>query len=112
LPNGKTLPVALLFCTVWLFLFCLYYPAANAGFVTDFTGWLDQVRNHRFREYINRTNFQAKSLYQVTQLATYIFYKLFGTNAWLWHILFLTMHATNIVLAFTFCRRLLGDVAV
>ncbi len=98
-----------MFGIVWCFLFALYFPAAKAGFVTDFTGWLDQVRNHSFSEHINRTNYQAKSLYQFTQLATYVFYKLFGTNAWLWHLLFITLHAANVCLAYVFCTRLLKD---
>jgi hypothetical protein len=102
----------LLFCVAWCFLFVLYFPAAKAGFVTDFTGWLDQVKNHGFAEYINRTNFQARSLYQFTQLLTYIFYKLFGIHPWLWHLLFITMHAVNVCLAYLFYYRLLADAGV
>ena len=100
------------FCILWVLLFVLYYPAAKAGFVTDFTGWLDQVKNHSFGEYINRSNFKATSLYQVTQFNTYIFYKLFGINAWLWHLLFITLHVINCMLLFVLCARLLGDVNV
>jgi len=102
----------LLFCIVWGLLFVLYYPAAKAGFVTDFTGWLNQVKNHSFTEYVNRTNFQAKSLYQFTQIVTYFFYKLFGINPWLWHLLFITLHAVNVILVFIFCSRLFNDVGV
>ena len=65
------------FFSLWALMFILYFPAAKAGFVTDFTGWLNQVKNHGFWEYINRSNFKATSLYQVTQFNTYIFYKLF-----------------------------------
>jgi len=101
-----------LFWFFWLLLFVLYYPAAKAGFVTDFTGWLDQVKNHPFWEYINRTNFHAKSLYQFTQFNTYIFYKLFGINAWLWHLLFIMLHAINTYLLFGLISSLLEDAEV
>ena len=108
----KQLQGCLVFGMAMAVLFLLYLPAAKAGFVTDFTGWLDQVRNHSFREYINRSNFHVKSLYQFTQLVTYGFYKLFGTNRWWWHMLFIGLHATNVALLFTFFSRLLSDAGV
>ena len=108
----EPLQTRLVFCVLWVLLFVLYRPAARAGFVTDFTGWLDQVKNHGFWEYINRTNFHAHSLYQFTQLVTYIFYKLFGIHAWLWHLLFITLHTINACLLFIFCARLLYDTDV
>ena len=110
--KDKPIHIGLLFCIVWCLLFVLYYPAAKAGFVTDFTGWLDQVKNHGFWEYVNRTNFHARSLYQFTQLVTYFFYKLFGINAWLWHLLFITLHSINACLVFIFCSCLLDDTDV
>ncbi len=93
-------------------MFILYFPAAKAGFVTDFTGWLDQVQHHSFYEYINRTNFHVRSAYQFTQLVTYLFYQLFGTNAWLWHLLFITLHTVNATLMYVLTRRLLDDTGV
>ncbi len=90
----------------------LYFPAARAGFVTDFTGWLDQVRNHSFGEYINRSNFKATSLYQVTQFNTWVFYKLFGIHAWLWHLLFITFHVINASLLFILFTGILDDAKV
>ena len=110
--NRKPAKAGMIFWVLWVLLFALYYPAAKAGFVTDFTGWLDQVKNHGFWENINRTNFHARSLYQFTQFATYIFYKLFGINPWLWHLLFITLHAINATLLFVFCNRLLDDSGV
>ena len=100
------------FCILWLLMFVLYYPAAKAGFVTDFTGWLDQIQNHSFGEYINRSNFNVHSLYQVTQFNTWIFYKLLGINHWLWHLLFITLHVINSTLLFVLCYRLLDDMGV
>ena len=100
------------FGILWALMFILYLPAAKAGFVTDFTGWLNQVKNHGFWEYINRSNFKATSLYQVTQFVTWIFYQLFGIHAWLWHLLFITLHVINATLLFSLCRGILDDVGV
>ena len=105
--NGYTVSGVL-----WVLLFALYFPAARAGFVTDFTGWLDQVKNHPFWEYINRSNFHVHCLYQVTQFHTYIFYHLFGINAWAWHILFITLHAINCGLLFRLCSSMMEDAGV
>jgi len=110
--ESKPISPWLVFGVLWVLLFALYFPAAKAGFVKDFTGWLDQVRNHSFYENINRTNFKTKSLYQFTQLATFVFYELFGANAWLWHLLFVTLHAINATLIYKVVCRLLNDVAV
>jgi hypothetical protein len=102
----------LLFLCLWALLFLLYLPAINAGFVSDFTGWLDNVKNTGFREYINREHFHQKSLYQFTQFSTYIFYQLFGAHAWLWHILHITLQAINSLLLFRICYTLLKDSQV
>jgi hypothetical protein len=110
LPQGRT--TLLVFSFLWVLLFAIYFPAARAGFVADFTGWLDQVKNHSFSEFINRTHFQAKSLYQLTQFNTWFFYKLFGINPWMWHILFITLHTINACLLFKLCAGLLEDVGV
>lgn len=88
-------------------MFALYLPAAKAGFVSDFTGWLDQVQNHSFAQYINRSNFDVVSLYQVTQAVTWGFYQLFGINAWLWHLLFITLHVVNATLLYRLCSGML-----
>lgn len=101
----------MVFALLWLIVFCLYFPAAKAGFVADFTGWLDQVRNHSFAENINRTNYKVQSMYQFTQLATWCFYKLFGTSVWLWHLLFVTLHTVNAFLLYTLVKRLLEPFA-
>ncbi len=101
-----------MFCIFWALLFALYYPAAKAGFVADFTGWLDQVKNHSFSEFINSTHFQAKSLYQFTQFNTWVFYKIFGIHPWAWHLLFITLHTINSCLLFSLVRGLLTDAGV
>jgi hypothetical protein len=93
--GNQGISTRILFLGLWLLLFVLYFPAAKAGFVSDYTGWLDQIRNHSFTEYLNRTNFKVVSLYQFTQFVTWLVYQVFGTNAWMWHLLFITMHVVN-----------------
>ncbi len=92
--------------------FVLYYPAARAGFVADFTGWLDQTIHYGFWDNINRTHYSVKSLYQFTQLNTWLFYQVAGARPWPWHLLFVSLHAINCALLYRLCLRLLADSAV
>ena len=98
------------FVLLWAVLFTIYLPAAKAGMVGDFPGWLWQVRNAPFWDYVNRPD--STSLYQFTQLVTYGFYKIFGINPWAWHILHITLHALNGLLLFIIGKRLFRDSAV
>jgi hypothetical protein len=100
------------FLLFWLVTFILYIPAANAGFVFDFTGWLDQVKNASFSDYLHRRNFAVNSMYQFTQFTTWIFYQLFGTNTWAWHILFVTLQALNACLLFRLAFYMLSRSGV
>ena len=90
----------------------LYLPAARAGFVADFTGWLDQTIHYGFWDNINRTHFKVQSLYQFTQLNTWLFYQIAGTRPWAWHLLFVTLHAINSALLYRLCLRLLADSGI
>jgi hypothetical protein len=108
-PNLSERSVYIFF---WVTVFIIYLPAAKAGFVSDFTGWLDQVSNHGFWDHINRSNYKVKSFYQFTQLVTYVFYKLFGIHEWLWHLLFVTLHATNSWLIYRFFKLVFGDSGI
>lgn len=98
---------AIAFLAAWVLVFALYLPAAKAGFVADFTGWLDQMLRYGFWDNINRTHYHGKSLYQATQCVTWLYFQLAGTNAWAWHMLFVTTHAANAALLFTVIRSLL-----
>lgn len=95
-----------LFMFFWLLLFVVYLPAWQAGFVSDFTGWLYDLRQSTFIEHINRSHFKVKSLYQFTQLVTWFFYQLFACNHFLWHCLHVTLHAVNVFLLFTISSTL------
>src|SRR6185437_14271581 len=88
------------FLIFWITLFVLYLPAAKAGYIEDFLGWLDQVRNLKFIDYVNRSESGIASLYQFTQIITYLFYKIIGVNAWGWHLLYITLHCFNCLLIF------------
>ena len=107
-PAGKN-PWA--FAAFWGFVFILYLPAAMAGRVGDFPGWVTFLNSVKFTDYINRTGSGIPSMYQFTQIVTYVFYKLFGANAWLWHLLFVTMQAINALLLFRFTKALLNDTS-
>ena len=89
-----------------MIVFVLYLPAAQAGRVGDFPGWVDFLNSVNFWDYINRSNSGIPSMYQFTQVVTYLFYQLFKGNAWLWHLLYITMQAANALLVFTFFFRL------
>lgn len=100
------------FAITWAITFFLYLPAAKAGFVADFTGWLDQTIRYGFLDNINRTHYHVQSLYQFTQLNTWLFYQVAGTHPWPWHLLFVSLHAANCALLYRLCLRLLADSSV
>lgn len=100
------------FAVFFVLTFALYLPAARAGFVADFTGWLDQTIHYGFWDNINRTHYSVKSLYQFTQLNTWLFYQVAGAHPWPWHLLFVSLHAINCALLYRLCLRLLADSAV
>lgn len=89
-----------------VFTSVLYWQARDAGFVSDFTGWLDQIENHTFSEYINRTNFGVRSMYQGTQFVTWLLYQVLHTNTIAWHWVFVLLHWSNTVLLIRFVKNL------
>jgi hypothetical protein len=97
---------------LWVVLAVLYQPAAKAGFVADYTGWLDQMQRYGFWDNINRTHYHGQSLYQFTQFVTWVIYQFFGTKPLPWHYLFITLHAVNAGLLYKFSKGLLSDAAV
>lgn len=103
---------AYVFCVLWLTLFVLYLPAANAGFVSDFTGWLQHIKGDSFLDYINLKAFKLRSLYQFTQFSTYVLYKILGTSTWGWHIVHITLQALNSVLLYQLFKKLFDDSGI
>jgi hypothetical protein len=109
--NSKLKPWSV-FLFLWGLLFVLYLPAVKAGFVMDFTGWLDLVKNDSFQDYINMTHYHMKSMYQLWQLFVYAFYHVFGTSFWAWHLLFVTTQALVSFLLYAFFLRLFTDAGI
>ncbi len=109
---NKPFAAGWVFMGLWLLLAVLYWPAARAGFVADYTGWLDQMQRYGFWDNINRTYYHGQSLYQFTQFNTWVLFQLMGTRPLLWHFLFITLHAINATLLYKLCNHLLQDVEV
>lgn len=98
------------FITFWILTALLYLITAKAGWVLDASGWLAHVRQDNFTQYINRTDSKVNSLYQFTQFITFLFYKVWGANIWLWWLLYVTLHAANACLLFAIFSSLLKDI--
>ncbi len=89
-------------------LFLLYLPAMRAGFVGDyFKDWLQVIQTESFWNYLNRSG--TATLYQFTQLITYLIYQIIGASRTGWHFVHITMHAVNCALLFAFVKKLLND---
>lgn len=109
IPGNRNLWV---FAGLWLLTFALYLPAAKAGWVRDATGWLNNIRNLPFWNYINNTQSEIPSLYQFTQFTTYLVYKIVKANPYAWHMLMVTMHAVNCYLFYLICATLFTDAGL
>jgi hypothetical protein len=99
-------------CLLWIVLFVLYLPAAEAGFVSDTTGWIQSIERDSFWEYINRTHFGVKSMYQLTQFNTWVLYQLLGKHQWGWHLVHVTLHTLNCLLLYAFSLRLFRNAGL
>ena len=97
------------YALLWLLVFVTYFPTMHAGFVADTTGWLSNIHSLSFRDYLNDSMSTTKSMYQLTQLVTWLFYQLFGTHIPLWRLLFISLHTLNAWMAYRLLRRLLTD---
>lgn len=97
------------FLLLWLVLFILYIPAAKAGFIEDYLGWVYNVTTMPFWDYVNRTESHIASLYQFTQIITYFIYKVVGNSNWGWHIIHLSLQAANGYMLFVIFKHLLLD---
>lgn len=100
------------FALLWLILFILYYPAAKAGFIEDYLGWVYNVTTMPFWDYVNRTQSSIASFYQFTQIVTYVLYQLLGNSNWGWHIVHISLQAANGLMLFTIFKNILIDSKV
>lgn len=95
----------------WVVTFLFYLPAARSGQVGDYyKDWLRIVKHEPFQIYLNRPG--SPTLYQFTQLFTNIFYKLFGSSPWAWHLLHISAHALCCLLLQVLLRRLFTNSGV
>ena len=83
----------------------LYYPAWNAGFVTDFNGLMLRMEDASLSGIFTCFGFPA--LEQALNAVLYAFYKLFGLNPLPWYLAFTFMHALNGGLLYRFVYQLL-----
>lgn len=102
-------PIYVFLC-FWLLVFTLYLPAAHAGRVTDYLGWLDQTVRYGFWDNILRTHYSGKSLYYFTQFVTWCLYQVIHNSAWGWHLVSVSLHATNGFLLFLLAKQLLKQL--
>ena len=101
----------MVFFLYWVVVFVLYLPAAEAGRVGDFPGWVNFLTSNNFVDYLNRKGSGIPSMYQFTQTVTYLFYQLFHANAWLWHLLYITLQALNGLLLYLLFGRIFQTIA-
>ncbi len=93
------------FCLLWLVAFIMYLPAAEAGKCGSYyREWLEVIQNHDLKYFLQPPSLH--SLYQFTQLFTWLFYQVFGAGLWPWHLLALTLHVFNCTLIYLLFRRL------
>lgn len=98
-----------LFLALWCSIMLVYLPAYKAGFMGDFLGMYFFIDDISFWDFINRSNAEVKSFYQVTQLQLYAFIKMFGVHPLPWFILITGMHAATGLTIFTFFKKLFHD---
>ncbi len=98
------------FILIWLIAFAVFLPGAKAGIVGDIPYLIDAAEKQSFWDFINIE--EGTALYHTAALNFYVLIKLFGTNYWLWHLLYVTIHAINGLLLFVFIRNLLRHSAI
>lgn len=98
-----------LFLALWCSIALVYLPAYKAGFMGDFLGMYFFIDDISFWDFVNRSNAEVKSFYQITQLQLYAFIKMFGVHPLPWFILITGMHAATGLTIFTFFRKLFSD---
>jgi hypothetical protein len=108
--NKESRQYLLVFGCYWLATFLIYLPAAKAGFVGDFPYWISQIKTFSFWQFVNTEN--ALTLYHAERMNVYILYKLLGAHPWLWHLVFISLHAVNGFLCFRFFKTLFSDSGI
>ena len=101
-----------LYAFFWLILFVVYWQTRNAGFVTDFYGWMTNFDTLSFADCINGTHYNIKSFYQVTHLIMYALTYLFRMKGLPWYIIFVSLNALNIVFLYKIFTKITSKLQI
>ncbi len=94
----------LIFGFLWIVAMITFFPARHAGLVYDFIGWQEAYDQGTWVDIIHC--FGYKGMHQVLHLFFYAFYRLLGTNAIGWYVLFTTFHAFLGFLVYVWLRKI------
>jgi len=108
-PLLRPLPLLLL---LWTAIALVYAPSYRSGLVAEFLGLFHSIDQLSFFDFINRSQAEVKSFYQLTQLQLWIWIRLFGSSFVPWFLLFTFLHAVVGTLSFFFFRNLFADFSV
>lgn len=108
-PLLRPLPLLLL---LWTAVALVYAPSYRSGLVAEFLGLFHSIDQLSFFDFINRSQAEVKSFYQLTQLQLWIWIRLFGSSFVPWFLLFTFLHAVVGTLSFFFFRNLFADFGV
>ena len=100
------------FLALWIVVFLIYIPEGQSGWVIDAAGWIHDMKVNTFWNFLNRTQSNSQSFYQLFALHYFVFYKLWGLNPWMWSLLYITVQAANAFFLFLLCRNLFKDSAI
>lgn len=93
-----------LFLLLFLLVQLLYWPAARAGFITDYTGLMERLDGAPFSDFLGSFGFPA--LHAVTNFFLYWFHKFFGVNGLGWHLVHTLLHALNAWMVFRLSAKI------
>jgi hypothetical protein len=102
---------AKVFCMLWCITFLLYLPAINSGCVGDFPYGLYSFHHKTIWQFIN-AEAGVHSTFQLVNIVAWAGFALFGTHAWLWHVMTISFHAADMMLLTIFLQLLLSDTGV
>ncbi len=99
-----------LFALLFLFVLIIYFPAHQAGFVTDFLGWQNKFNQEPITGALTTFGWHANQ--QASVFFFYLLYKLFNLNGWPWYISFTLLHTINGFLSYRLFCRILKECSV
>lgn len=101
-----------LYTIFWLLLFVVYWQTRNAGFVTDFYGWMTNFDTLSFVDCVNGKTYNIKSFYQVTHIVMYALTYLFRMSGLPWYVVFVSLNALNLVLLYIIFTKIAAKLHI